>query len=74
MAVAIQTSAVLSTSTKMVFHYRVRAGVTVVIALVLAQCVAEGAHAPCRVEKSENVSLFLCSRYFHGGLVLQGNS
>ena len=50
----------------MVFHYRVRAGVTVVIALVLAQCVAEGAHAPCRIEKSENVSLFLCSRYFHG--------
>ena len=33
----------------MVFH---RAGVTVAIALVLAQYVAEGAHTSCRVEKS----------------------
>ena len=49
----------------MVFH---RAGVTVAVALVLVQYVAEGAHTPCRVEKSKN--LFIPeAREVHDGLV-----
>ena len=41
---------------------------TVAVALVLVQYVAEGAHTPCRVEKSKN--LFIPeAREVHDGLV-----